>query len=886
MKVNDIRKKFLSYFEKNNHVITPSSPVVPHNDPTLLFTNAGMVPFKSFFTGEQKPQHTNVTSAQKCIRAGGKHNDLDNVGYTARHHTFFEMMGNFSFGGYFKEEAIYHAWTLLTKDFSIPPEKLLFTVYHTDEQSRNIWKKVSGCSDDRIISINTKDNFWSMGDFGPCGPCSEIFYDHGDHIPGGPPGSPEEDGDRFIEIWNLVFMQQEKRQDGTFDLPKPCIDTGLGLERFAAILQKKENNFEIDLFINILEQSAKITGKPLSGSSLFSHRIVVDHLRSSSFLIADGILPSNEGRGYVLRRIMRRAMLHAHFLGAKDPLMHQLFPSLQKEMGGHFKELFTQETLILETLKAEEERFLSTLDKGLHLLHSEMQKMGSQQVLNGDVAFTLYDTYGFPLDLTEDILKKENKKVDHASFEKAMQEQKERGKASWKGNKQNTNKETLSHILNEKGETTFKGYEGCQCSGDVIALIQDDQLLEKAQQGDTLLLVTDQTCFYPEQGGQVGDQGKILAPHGVISIKDTQKHHGLIVHHAFVEEGHISLGENVQLHVNQEKRASAAANHTATHLLNAALRHIVGDHVIQKGSYVSADGLRFDFSSNKPIPSDTLVQIEDMINHIIQKRVSVATTLKSYTQAVEDGALSLPGAAYDQDVRVVAIEEEIQNKKELYSMELCGGTHVKNTQDILAFKITSEGSVASGVRRIEAITGAQAIQSLYKQSRIMDQIKKDTSQKEEALQEFVVKNIEQVKTLKRENLTLINKLIRIKHPDYVSYQEQIISHQDSGDVTLYIYALKEGIDDIKSLLDSILKKSKEKSIILITRNNGEKCQASIGVTKDIAQNLPASNLLKAFLTPLNGKGGGKAELAMGSGDNTSSGYQQGTKALEDFIKTS
>ena len=709
---NDIRRSFLDYFGSNAHEVVPSAPLVPYNDPTLMFTNAGMVPFKNVFTGLETRATPRATSSQKCVRAGGKHNDLDNVGYTARHHTFFEMLGNFSFGDYFKEQAIVHAWTLLTREWGLARDKLTVTVYHTDDEAFALWKKIADLPDERIIRIPTSDNFWSMGDTGPCGPCSEIFYDHGAHIPGGPPGSPDEDGDRFIEIWNLVFMQFEQAADGTRTaLPKPSIDTGMGLERIAAVMQGQHDNYDIDTFRALIAASESLTGVKAEGDSRASHRVIADHLRSTSFLLADGVLPSNEGRGYVLRRIMRRAMRHAHLLGADSPLMHRLVPALVTEMGAAYPELARAQALITEVLEREETKFRQTLDKGLKLLDEATGALDTGGTLPGDTAFRLYDTYGFPYDLTEDALRARGIGVDRAGFDAAMAQQKAAARAAWKGSGDAAAGEVWFDIAERVGATEFTGYTATVGEGQVVALVKGGAEVASAGVGDEVIVITNQTPFYGESGGQSGDAGTITGANGLEAIvSDTAKPLGrLHAHHAVVKAGAIHVGDAVALAIDTARRDAIRANHSATHLLHAALRGRFGEHVTQKGSMVSAERLRFDFSHPTALSPEDIAAIECEVNAEVRANDPVSTRLMSPEDAIEAGAMALFGEKYGEEVRVLAMGRSAGNGSgRPYSVELCGGTHVRALGDIGVVRVVSESAVASGVRRIEALTGEGA----------------------------------------------------------------------------------------------------------------------------------------------------------------------------------
>jgi alanyl-tRNA synthetase len=701
--VNQIRAKFLEYFKSKGHEVVASSPLVPHNDPTLMFTNAGMVPFKDVFTQNETRPYKRAASAQKCVRAGGKHNDLDNVGYTARHHTFFEMLGNFSFGDYFKEDAIKFAWEFLTKEIGLPAEKLLVTVYHTDDEAHAIWKKVAGFSDDKIIRISTNDNFWSMGDTGPCGPCSEIFYDHGPEIAGGPPGSPEQDGDRFIEIWNLVFMQYERLASGEqISLPAPSIDTGMGLERLAAILQGEHDNYDIDLFKSLIAASREATGNNDADKAV-SHRVIADHLRSISFLLADGVMPSNEGRGYVLRRIMRRAMRHARNLSSTNPVIYKLVPTLVREMGDAYPELKRAEALITEIIKLEEERFGETLDRGLKLLEEESKSLKSGDSLAGDVAFKLYDTYGFPFDLTVDILRNRGIGVDEAGFKNAMAEQKKRARAAWKGSGEQVTSEVWFEIKEESGATEFLGYKVHEAQAKVVAIVADGKTVETAHKDGEVSVILNQTPFYGESGGQAGDSGTIKGDGFELEVTDTQKALGALhIHSCKVISGKVKSGTVVTAKIDEQKRDNIRANHSVTHILHAVLREVLGEHVTQKGSLVNQERLRFDFSNPKGVTAEEIAVVEKKVNAIIRGNTEVGTRVMAPEDAVKAGAMALFGEKYGDEVRVV-------NMGETYSVELCGGTHVKRTGDIGLFKIVSESAIASGIRRIEGLTGEAAL---------------------------------------------------------------------------------------------------------------------------------------------------------------------------------
>ena len=723
--LRDVRTTFLDFFAERSglaHEKVPSAPLVPQNDPTLLFVNAGMVPFKNLFTGLETRAYTRATSAQKCVRAGGKHNDLDNVGYTARHHTFFEMLGNFSFGDYFKEDAIACSWDLVTKVFGLPTDKLLVTVYHTDDQAFALWQKIAGLDERRIIRINTSDNFWTMGDTGPCGPCSEIFYDHGEAIPGGPPGSPDEDGDRFIEIWNLVFMQHERLADGTqVDLPKPSIDTGMGLERMSAILQGVHSNYEVDLFRHLIETSENLTGRKAQGDDAPAHRVIADHLRSAAFLIADGVNPSNEGRGYVLRRIMRRAMRYAHGLGARDPLLARMVPVLSREMGGAYPELRRAEALIVQTLDSEERKFKGLLERGMKLLDQETATLAAGAPLPGAAAFKLYDTYGFPLDLTQDALRRDGRSVDVAGFEAAMAEQKAAARAAWSGSGDSASEAIWLQVRDDVGTTEFLGYQHDSAEGAVVAIVRDGARVETARAGDAVELVVNQTPFYAESGGQIGDHGIVQGADGLrLTVSDTRKRAGAVHGHvAMVDAGTVSVGDTVRLSIDTARRAQIRSNHSATHLVHAALRNVLGPHVTQKGSLVSEDRLRFDFSHPQALTTDEMAAINAEVNAVIRQNADAETRIMPYDDAVEAGAMALFGEKYDDDVRVLSMGTAVDGADNLYSVELCGGTHVNRTGDIALFTIIAESAVSAGVRRIEALTGEAARQHFEEQAGLL-----------------------------------------------------------------------------------------------------------------------------------------------------------------------
>ena len=868
--LKDIRSAFLDFFASRDHTVVPSAPLVPQNDPTLLFVNAGMVPFKNIFTGAERRDYVRAASSQKCVRAGGKHNDLDNVGYTARHHTFFEMLGNFSFGDYFKEEAIDAAWTLVHKEFGLPAEKLTATVYHTDDDAFDLWKKIAGLPDERIIRIPTNDNFWAMGDTGPCGPCSEIFYDHGDHIPGGPPGSPDEDGDRFVEIWNLVFMQFEKHGDGEqVDLPKPSIDTGMGLERIAAVLQGVHDNYDVDLFRTLISASEALTGRRAEGADAPAHRVIADHLRATSFLIADGVAPSNEGRGYVLRRIMRRAMRYAHGLGAREPLLTRLAPTLVAEMGGAFPELARAETLIVETLRSEEEKFRSLLDRGLKLLEEETANLSGDTELPGEAAFKLYDTYGFPLDLTQDALRREGRGVDTEGFDKAMAAQKAAARAAWAGSGDAADESVWFDLREQHGATEFIGYIHDDAEGVIQAIVKDGKPVETAKAGDIVEIIVNQTPLYAESGGQVGDAGIIESEGGAsVIITDTKKRAGALHGHiGEIKNGEIKNGEVVRLAIDKERRGRIRANHSVTHLAHAALREVLGDHVQQKGSRVADDGMRFDFTNPKSLSAEDTVEIERRVNAVIRQNGLVETRIMPYDDAVKSGAIALFGEKYDDDVRVLTMGEALDGSGAPYSVELCGGTHVKRLGDIALFKIVSESAVSAGVRRIEVVTGEAARQYLNDQAamarRAADTLKTTPDDLPSRIEALVLER----KKLERE-LAEAKKALALGGGVGASDDpvRDIEGVKFSGKVV-------EGVapKDLRGLVDEAKKKLGEGVAAYIGVNDG-KVALAVGVTADLAKRISAVDLVKAGAAAVGGKGGG------GRPDMAQAGGPDGAKA--------
>ena len=870
--LTDVRKKFLDYFKKNNHQIVESSNLVPNNDPTLMFTNSGMVQFKNVFTGLEKRQYKTATTSQKCVRAGGKHNDLENVGYTPRHHTFFEMLGNFSFGDYFKEQAITHAWNLLTKDFGLPKEKLLVTVFNEDNDAFNLWKKIAGLSENKIIKISTSDNFWSMGDTGPCGPCSEIFYDHGDELKGGPPGSKDEDGDRFIEIWNLVFMQYEQiSKEKRIDLPKPSVDTGMGLERMTAVLQGTHDNYKIDHFQKIIAASSDFIKAPIDSRSIASHRVIADHLRASSFLIAEGILPSNEGRGYVLRRIMRRGMRHAHSLGSKSPVFHKLFEVLLNEMKNSYPELSNGSELIIETLKNEEEKFSSLLERGMKILDENLSKV-KNKTLPGPIAFKLYDTYGFPLDLTADILRGKNIKVDNNGFDKEMEKSKTLARANWKGSGDKSVEEKWFKIREELNPTEFLGYEFDKAEGVVIKISKNGEFVNSANSGEEIEIISNQTPFYGESGGQVGDQGYIFNSDCKIKINDTQKKMGdLFVHYGKIENGSISVGQNINLEIDKIKRKNSKANHSATHLLHESLRRTLGKHVMQKGSLVSPERLRFDFSHSKPIENQEIAKINKIVNDIVEGSSDVQTRIMTPKEAVSMGALALFGEKYGEEVRVVFMGKENNG---FFSTELCGGTHVKNTKEVGKFKIVSQSSIASGVRRVEALRDKQLEQ--YERTQKQKKSLKETNLKEEIelvkneLQNFKIKPDYKDNADLSENLKNLNKqLNRIKIENIKKDKNKnIIKDKKVGSIVIREQILKDfPPKELRSIIDQGKKDIKSGVIISISIFE-DKVGLAVGVSQDLTLKYDAVNLVKIGSEILGGKGGGgRKDFAQAGGAN-------------------
>lgn len=868
---SDIRRTFLDFFARNGHEVVGSSPLVPRNDPTLMFTNAGMVQFKDLFTGNETRSYSRATTSQKCVRAGGKHNDLDNVGYTVRHHTFFEMLGNFSFGDYFKEEAIKLAWDLVTGDYGLSKERLLVTVHASDEEAAALWSKIAGFSDDKIIRIDTSDNFWAMGDTGPCGPCTEIFYDHGEHVAGGPPGSPDEDGDRFVEIWNLVFMQYEQLgPDERIDLPKPSVDTGMGLERTAAILQGTNDNYAIDLMRSLIEATASAAGTDPDGDHAVSHRVIADHLRASGFLISDGVLPSNDGRGYVLRRIMRRAMRHAHLMGCKDPLLHRLVPALVSQMGAQYPELERAQPLVTDTLLLEETRFKTMLDRGLRLLDDETGSMESGATLDGGVAFKLYDTYGFPLDLTQDALRPRGIDVDTDGFATAMEKQRADARKAWAGSGEVATDKVWFDLKDQVGGTDFLGYATETAQGMVTALVVEGAPVETADQGAEIALLANQTPFYGESGGQVGDVGQITTTSGaIIAVSDTQKKLDILhVHTGKVIKGAVAVGDEATFSVEGERRAAVRGHHSATHLLHAALRKILGDHVTQKGSLVASERLRFDISHPKPLSADEVEAVERVVNDQIRANEAVSTKLMDPESAIEAGAMALFGEKYGDEVRVVSMGTTESDAHHQYSVELCGGTHVARTGDIGLFKIIEESAVASGVRRIEAVTGPAAESWVREQQKVVGEAAETLRVAPRAVPERISALLDERKKLEREISDLRKKLVTGGGGGAASSPE---AKEISG--VKFSAQILEGVPakDLKGMADELQKSLGGGVVALITVSEG-KASLVVSVDKALTEKADAVALVRAGSAAVGGKGGG------GRPDMAQAGGPDGSKA--------
>ena len=884
--VNDIRTLFLDYFAGHGHEVVSSSSLVPQNDPTLMFTNAGMVQFKNTFTGQETRDYSRATTSQKCVRAGGKHNDLENVGYTARHHTFFEMLGNFSFGDYFKDEAIELAWNLITKEYGLPEDKLLVTVFAEDDQAFDLWKKIAGLSDEKIIRIPTSDNFWSMGETGPCGPCSEIFYDHGDHIPGGPPGSPDEDGDRFIEIWNLVFMQYEQvTADKRVDLPKPSIDTGMGLERISAIMQGTHDNYATDLFQALINASAEMSGTPVAGDHNVSHRVIADHLRATSFLITDGVLPSNEGRGYVLRRIMRRAMRHAHLMGCADPLLFKLVPTLVQQMGQAFPELARAQALISETLELEENRFKRTLDRGLGLLEEETEKLADGGELPGDVAFKLYDTFGFPLDLTQDALRGQGYSVDLDGFNTAMEKQRADARAAWSGSGDAATEQVWFDIREKIGTTEFLGYEVESAEGQIVSLVVDGEVVEEAAaDGSDVAILFNQTPFYGESGGQEGDTGLIKTDSGAtVTVTETQKKLGdLHVHLGKLTGGSLKVGDDAHLAVDGERRSALRAHHSATHLLHEALRVQLGDHVAQKGSLVAAERLRFDISHPKAMTTDELSTVENQVNIQVRGNSEVSTRLMTPEEAIKAGAMALFGEKYGDEVRVVSMGYSGGSTEgnQAYSTELCGGTHARRTGDIGLFRIISESAVAAGVRRIEAVTGAAAQSYIAEEAKALSDAAAVLKVSPADVPGRIESLMDERRKLEKEVTELRRQLATGGSGGSASDVKEIAGTKFLGKILDNVPA-----KDLKSLADDFKGQVGSGVVALISVNDG-KASLVIGVTDDLVDNFSAVDLVKAGSEAVGGKGGGgRPDMAQAGGPDGGKA-DAALAAIEDAISAS
>ena len=878
--LNEIRSAFLGYFEKNDHKIVESSNLVPNNDPTLMFANSGMVQFKNVFTGLEKRDYKRATTSQKCVRAGGKHNDLENVGYTPRHHTFFEMLGNFSFGDYFKEKAIELAWNLITKEFGLDKNRLYVTVYHDDDEAFNYWKKIAGLSDSKIIRIATSDNFWSMGETGPCGPCSEIFYDHGDHLEGGLPGTKNEDGDRFIEIWNLVFMQFEQiSKDKRINLPKPSVDTGMGLERIAALLQGTHDNYETDHFKKIIDSAAEILKVKPNKDNLASFRVIADHLRASSFLIAEGVLPSNEGRGYVLRRIMRRGMRHSHLLGSKEPIFYNIFKTLKDEMKGNYSEIERAESLIKETLRMEEEKFLVLLDRGIKILNDEITKI--DKILPGDVAFKLYDTYGFPLDLTQDILKNKSLTIDNDKFQSLMKESKELAKRNWKGSGDSAVDDIWFSIKDKLGPSEFLGYETDQAEGIILSLLKENKEVNELKENDEGVIILNQTPFYGESGGQVGDTGEITSGEFKFEITDVQKKLGdLFVHYGKVKSGRIKVKDNVEMKIDVERRNNIRAYHSATHLLHESLRRVLGTHVTQKGSLVAPDRLRFDFSHMKPISEQEIEKIESHVNSMVEKRSEVKTRIMTPKEAVDNGALALFGEKYGEEVRVLSMGDEKEN---YFSTELCGGTHVRNTGDIGKFKIISQSSIAAGVRRVEALRENQLNEFLKNREKLSDL----SAQKDEEMINDLSKQIINLggkPNLENEdNKSLIKELSKqlelLKFQSILKDNSKNKTHEDKiNNINLRFQKVEDlPPKELRKLVDAG-KKDLKTGIIIVFTSFENKVGLAVGVTEELIEKYDAVKFAKIGSEIIGGKGGG------GRKDFAQAGGQFKDKIDEAFEK--
>ena len=878
--VNDIRSEYLSFFKSKGHEVVGSSSLVPHNDPTLMFVNSGMVQFKDVFTGKDKRDYTRATTSQKCVRAGGKHNDLENVGYTARHHTFFEMLGNFSFGDYFKEDAIAFAWEFVTKNLELPADKLCVTVHSTDEEAATIWKKVAGFDDSKVIRIPTDDNFWRMGDIGPCGPCTEIFFDHGDHIWGGPPGTPEEDGDRFIEIWNNVFMQYEQIDPDTrIDLPAQSVDTGMGLERIAATIMGSNNNYDIDIMRSLIEHSADLTGVAPDGDMAASHKVIADHIRASAFLLADGVMPSNEGRGYVLRRIMRRGMRHAHLLGAKEPIMHKIFPTLQAKMGEAYPELKRAEALITQTLETEEKRFKATLGRGLKMLDEATGKLASGAKFPGDIAFKLYDTFGFPLDLTQDALRVKDIEVDTEKIDSCMAEQKAKARAAWSGAGGEATDKLWFDVLDEVGPTEFLGYETTKAEGQVLAIVKDGKLVDELSgEGENGIIITDKSPFYAESGGQVGDKGDLTSNNAKLLVSNTKKQVGTLwLHVADVLGGVVKIGDNMKMEVNTDRRQAIKRNHSATHLMHEALRRVLGEHVSQKGSLQDAERTRFDISHPVAMTKEQIDEVDNIVKAEISANTPVETRLMGIEEARETGAMALFGEKYDDKVRVLTMGREEDGKS--FSIELCGGTHVKNTGEIGKFKIISEGSLAAGIRRIEAVTGV-CVDAYTEGRQEEDQAEKDRDNKaiEKLEREYkelsghewsILDSKDDDKDMRAVHKKRLKKAISEEHRK----QGAQISDDDIKEISgmKFTSRVLEGFPakDLKPMADDLKAKLGSGVIVLIATGDG-KASIVVGVTDDLTKSVSAVDLVRIGSEALGGKGGGgRPDMAQAGGPDES-----------------
>jgi len=883
--LNEIRSTFLNYFKKNDHKIVESSNLVPNNDPTLMFANSGMVQFKNVFTGLEKREYLRATTSQKCVRAGGKHNDLENVGYTPRHHTFFEMLGNFSFGDYFKEKAIELAWNLITKDFGLDKNRLYFTVFNEDDEAFNLWKKITGFGDDKVIKISTSDNFWSMGETGPCGPCSEIFFDHGNHLKGGLPGSKDQDGDRFIEIWNLVFMQYEQvSREKRINLPRPSVDTGMGLERITALLQGTHDNYATDHFKKLIQSISEAVKRKPEESNVSSFRVIADHLRASSFLIAEGVLPSNEGRGYVLRRIMRRGMRHSHLLGSKEPIFFNIFKTLQEEMSQNYPELDRAQSLIKETLKMEEEKFLILLDRGIKILNEEISKV--DKVLPGEVAFKLYDTYGFPLDLTEDILKNKSLKVDHIKFESLMKNSRELAKKNWKGSGDSSVDKIWFGIKDKLDPTEFLGYETNQAEGIIVSLLKDNKEVESLNDGDEGIIITNQTPFYGESGGQVGDTGSISSERFVFKVNDVQKKlDELFIHYGKVVKGSIKLNDSVEMKIDAERRKNIRAYHSATHLLHESLRRVLGTHVIQKGSLVAPDRLRFDFSHMKPISSEEIQKIEDSVNRMIEKKSDVKTRMMTPKEAVNNGALALFGEKYGDEVRVLSMGDD---KDKYFSTELCGGTHVKNTSEIGKFKIINQSSIAAGIRRVEALRDKQLQDHLNQKEKISDlSIQKD-EEKIRDLKSKIIKFGGKPNLINKNSKVLIKDLT-IQYEEFLiksilsDKNKNIINDENINNIKVRFQKISDlPPKDLRKIVDNG-KKELGEGIIFVFASKEGKIGLAVGVTNKLAKKYDAVKFAKIASEVVGGKGGGgRSDFAQAGGVDVNK-IEEAFKKLKSLI---